>query len=128
MGLSSYGKPIYFEKILNNLFKNDELFKLNLDYFNHTNRNYVYDYRTDIKKEKIFSKKFDKLFLKEISNKYKDDFRVDFAASAQKVFEFFLLRIIDYIKKNYQIKNLVFAGGCALNSKANRIIFEKKIF
>ena len=128
MGLSSYGKPIYFEKILNNLFKNDELFKLNLDYFNHTNRNYVYDYRTDIKKEKIFSKKFDKLFLKEISNKYKDDFRVDFAASAQKVFEFFLLRIIDYIKKNYQIKNLVFAGGCALNSKANRIIFEKKHF
>ena len=34
MGLASYGKPIYFEKLKNNLFKNSELFELNCDYFN----------------------------------------------------------------------------------------------
>ena len=28
MGLASYGKPIYFEKLKNNLFKNSELFEL----------------------------------------------------------------------------------------------------
>ena len=62
MGLSSYGKPIYFEKILNNLFINDELFKLNLIFFNHTKNNYKYDYKSNIEKETIFSNKFNSLF------------------------------------------------------------------
>ena len=36
MGLSSYGKPKYFEKILNNVFIKDKNLELNLKYFNQT--------------------------------------------------------------------------------------------
>ena len=63
MGLSSYGKPVYFEKILHNLFIKDEFFKLNLSFFNHTKNDYKYDYRSNIKKETIFSDKLNSLFL-----------------------------------------------------------------
>ena len=36
MGLSAYGKPKYFEKILNNVFIKDKNLELNLKYFNQT--------------------------------------------------------------------------------------------
>ena len=101
---------------------------MNLDFFNHTKQDYIYDYRVNIKKQTIFSKKFGTLFKDYSPHKMEDDFKADLAASAQKVFEFFLLKIFDYIKKNFDYKNLVFAGGCALNSKANRLIYEKKYF
>ena len=127
MGLSSYGKPIFFEKLLENLFIKDELFKLNLNFFNHTRNDYEYDYRSEVKKEKIFSYKIDILFAK-YKNEKSDSFKADFAASAQKVFEFFFTRILSYIKQNFNSNNLVYAGGCALNSKANRILFEKNLF
>ena len=55
-------------------------------------------------------------------------FNEDFAASAQKVFEHFFVKILLFIKKNFENQNLVYAGGCALNSKANRIIYEKELF
>ena len=36
MGLAAYGKPIYFEKFLNNLFKkSDKSINLELKFFNH---------------------------------------------------------------------------------------------
>ena len=127
MGLSSYGKPIYFEKILDNLFINDELFKLNLSFFNHTRSDYEYDYRSNVEKKTIFSNKINILFLEEVK-KNNNNFKEDFAASAQKVFEYFLTKIILFIKKNFENENLVYAGGCALNSKANRIIYEKEYF
>lgn len=127
MGLSSYGKPIYFEKILQNLFIKDELFKLNLSFFNHTKNDYKYDYRSNIKKETIFSNKLNSLFFEEMQNK-NITFKEDFAASAQKVFEHFFVKILLFIKKNFENQNLVYAGGCALNSKANRILYEKALF
>ena len=41
MGLAAYGKPIYFEKIKENLFTNNkELFTLNLDFFNHQKKRF----------------------------------------------------------------------------------------
>ena len=44
MGLAPYGKPKYYQKIIDNLFnsENDNLFKLNLDFFNHWKPNYKY--------------------------------------------------------------------------------------
>ncbi|HBL55430.1 MAG TPA: carbamoyltransferase, partial [Deltaproteobacteria bacterium] len=38
MGLASYGNSSYFEKIKNNLFIKDKLFKLNCDYFKIKNK------------------------------------------------------------------------------------------
>ena len=48
------------------------------------------------------------------------------AASAQKVFERKLLEICNEIKDMNISKNLVYAGGCALNSLANKKIYDSK--
>ena len=53
------------------------------------------------------------------------NFQKIFASSVQKVYEFFFKKIINSIvKKNYS-KNIVFSGGCALNSSANKFITDK---
>ena len=47
------------------------------------------------------------------------------ASSVQKIYEYFFKKILNQIT-NYKIsKNIVFAGGCALNSSANKILTEK---
>ena len=44
MGLSSLGNPIYKNIIKQNLFKNFERFELNLNYFKHHKKNYLYNF------------------------------------------------------------------------------------
>ena len=126
MGLAAYGKPIYFEKIISNLFKNsNQLFSLNLDFFNHHKNDFQYISDDNLYIDKIFNSKIEKLFSNEINEK---NFQKDFACSVQKVYEFFFKKIIDMIiKKNYS-KNIVFAGGCALNSSANKFLTDKSNF
>ena len=43
----------------------------------------------------------------------------DIAAATQKVYEHIFHNLIVYCKKNYESKNLVIMGGCALNCSAN---------
>ena len=59
-----------------------------------------------------------------------DDYnlRVNIASSVQKVFEDKLFQICSDIKKLNFSHNLVYAGGCALNSLANKKILESGIF
>ena len=55
-----------------------------------------------------------------------ENFKENFASSVQKVYEYFFKKIINpIIKKNFQ-KNIVFSGGCALNSSANKFITDKR--
>ena len=69
MGLASYGKPIYFDKIKDNLFINDkkEIFKLNLDFFNH-HKKLRYITGNDLIIDQIYSDKLTNLFEKEIKD------------------------------------------------------------
>ena len=61
-----------------------------------------------------------------MSNNKKEEFLKDFACSVQKVYEFYFNKIIQYtVNLNFSDK-LVFSGGCALNSSANKILTEKK--
>ena len=128
MGLAAYGKPKYFDKIKDNLFINsNKTFELNLDYFNHHKHNFKYIAEDSLVIDEIFNKKLLKLFsLELIDNKNKDQFTKDFAASVQKIYEFFFKKIIHKLSLNKFSKNLVFAGGCALNSSANRLITNDK--
>ena len=65
MGLAAYGKPIYFEKIISNLFKNsNQLFSLNLDFFNHHKNDFQYISDDNLYIDKIFNSKIEKLFFK----------------------------------------------------------------
>ncbi len=128
MGLAAYGKPIYYEKIKENLFKkNKDNFELNLDYFNHHRNDYRYIADENLIIDQIFSNKLIELFDKEIKcTENEDVFKKNFASSVQKVYEFFFNKILkDIISKNFS-QNLVFSGGCALNSTANRILTDEK--
>ncbi len=127
MGLAPYGKPKYFKKIIENLFKQESsnLVALNLEYFNHWKPGYRYIADDSLEIDQIFNDKLNNLFEKEKSEN-EEDFTKDFACSVQKVYEYFFNKIINYIlSKNYS-KNIIFSGGCALNSSANLILTENK--
>jgi carbamoyltransferase len=126
MGLAAYGRPIYFEKILNNLFKNDKkIFCLNLDFFNHHKKNFRYIADENLLIDEIFNSKLKHLFYDEIKE---ENFHKNFASSVQKIFEFFFKKIIDTIIKTNYSKNIVYSGGCALNSSANKFLTDKNNF
>ena len=55
MGLSSFGTPIYSELIEEKIFKDQKKFKLNLDFFNHTNKNFNYRFSGSPHQSQIFN-------------------------------------------------------------------------
>ena len=120
MGLSSYGKPRYYDLILENLIdvKEDGSFHLNMEYFAFT-----YD-------KVMTSKKFSKLF--GIKPKSKDEktqqIHFDIGASAQKVLEEVILKMVNHIFDKTKIKNLCIGGGVALNGVANYKILKEGPF
>ena len=126
MGMAAYGKPKYFDILKNSLFLNNEKkLELNLNYFNHHKPNFNYIADENLLVDNIFNGELLKLFKFERDKITKDDiFSKDLAASIQKVYEYFFEKIIvDISKLNYS-ENLVYAGGCGLNSSANRIITD----
>src|SRR3990167_1498499 len=120
MGLAPYGKPIYYQQILDHLIdvKPDGSFVMNQSYF---------CYYTGLR---MTSRKFHKLFggppKKPDSNMTQRE--MDLAASIQKVLEHVVLKICATIKKETGEKNLCLAGGVALNCVANTKILESKLF
>jgi len=121
MGLAPYGKPIYKEKIFNNLIevKEDGSFRLNQKFF---------DYSTNLK---MINKKFINLFnepVRKSEDKNITEFHMNIAASIQSVIEEIIIKICKSILKEYKIKNLCLAGGVALNCVANSKILESKLF
>ncbi len=131
MGLAAYGKPKYFEKIKNNLFINSSknLIKLNLKYFDHQKPGYKYIAENNLEIDQIYNNKLNDLFLDEVNSESSyEDFQKNFACSVQKVYEFYFEKIItNILKKNFS-KNLVYSGGCALNSTANQYITNNNHF
>ena len=128
MGLAAYGTPIYFDKIKNNLFfnSNKNNFSLNLSYFNHHKINFKYIADENLKIDRIYNSKLSALFSSDLDISGKEKFTKDFASSVQKVYEFFFIKIMNKINFKEYSKNLIFAGGCALNSSANRLITNQK--
>ena len=120
MGLSSYGKPKYYDMILENLIdvKEDGSFHLNMDYFAYT-----FD-------KVMTNKKFSELF--GINPRTKDEkveqIHFDIGASAQKVLEYILLKIVKFLYENTHMKNLCIAGGVALNGVANNKLLKESQF
>jgi carbamoyltransferase len=120
MGLAPYGQPKYSDLILSELMdlKDDGSFKMNMKYFDYaagltmTNNNF----------NKLFGgeprKPESKLTQREM----------DLARSVQDVTEEVMLRMARHIKKETGEKNLVLAGGVALNCVANGKILKEKIF
>ena len=117
MGLAPYGKPIYYDLIMEKLInvKGDGSFKLNMKYF-------AYDYGL-----KMTNSKFDRLFGRppRVHETELEKFHEDVSASIQKVAEEVVLRMARHLYNETKMKNLCLAGGVALNCVANgRIIRE----
>ena len=121
MGLAPYGKPIYEQKIIENLIdiKKDGSFWLNQKYFNYatgltmTNKNFE-----NLFGQKARDSKHDKL----------TQFHMDIAASIQKVTEDIMIKIVKSLKEEFGISNLCLAGGVALNCVANGKILKENFF
>jgi carbamoyltransferase len=134
MGLSSYGNPEFFDLIKKRIFREQSLFHLNTKYFNHIDKNFEYRFSNQPKQNTIFNDEIFKLFNKEELQNGENfsKYKANIASSTQKIFEYFLSKICEEIKKINFSNNLVYAGGCALNSLANNQIlinnYFKKIF
>jgi len=118
MGLSAYGKPIYYDKFKKLVdIKEDGSFALNMDYF-------VYYYKFAMPSKK-FIEEFGPARKKEeeMTQRYED-----IASSLQKFLEDNLFKILNNLHDKYKCDNLCMAGGVALNSVANGKILKKTKF
>ena len=121
MGLAPYGKPLYVDKILDNLIdvKDDGTFMLDQKYFNYstgltmTNKNF----------DDLFGQKPRKPYTEKITQ-----FHMNIAASIQNVTEKIMLLLAKSLRNEYGVPNLCLAGGVALNCVANGKILKEKIF
>ena len=120
MGLSSYGKPKFYDTILDNLvdLKEDGSFHLNMKYFAFTH-------------DKVMTnEKFSELFGIEPRREdtKTEQIHLDIGASAQKVLEEILIKIIRHVYNQTHMKNLCLGGGVALNGVANKRIIDEGPF
>ena len=117
MGLAPYGEPKYSELISEKLIdlKEDGSFRLDMSYFPYCHKTVM----TDSKFEKLFDgprrRPESSLTQREM----------DIAASIQSVTEEIMLRAVKHVHRQTGMKNLVLAGGVALNCVGNgRILYE----
>ena len=120
MGLAPYGQPKYFESIIEEMLdlKTDGSFQLNMEYFDYCHGS------------RMPSTKFEALFgvparqsESDLSQNY-----MDIAASIQKVTEEVALRMARDLQTRTGQKNLVMAGGVALNCVANGRLLRETDF
>ncbi len=120
MGLAPYGEPVYKELILETLLdlKADGSFRLNMDYFT-----YCYT-------DRMVGKKFESLFggPRRKPESPLTQREMDIAASIQKVTEEIMLRIVRFAHEKTGQRNLVLAGGVALNCVGNGRILRESPF
>jgi len=111
MGLAPYGKPNYTDLIYKHLIdlKPDGSYWLNMDYFNYCQG------------LRMTNRRFHDLFGGPPRNPESDieQKQMDLAASIQAVTEEIVLRIGRNVHEKTKMKNLVLAGGVALNCVAN---------
>ena len=117
MGLAPYGKPVYKEVILENLVSrnSDKSFELNLDYFNFLGG------------LKMINSEFENLF-EQPARKTDEKISLHYcnvASSIQVVLEEILIELVNKAINLTGVKNLVLAGGVALNCVANKKILDE---
>ena len=120
MGLASFGKPKYYDLIWDNLIdvKEDGSIHLNMEYFAFT-----YD-------KVMTTSRFAELFgiKRRNENEETKQIHFDIGASAQKVLEDILLKMVEHVYKKTKCKNLCLGGGVALNGVANYRILKESSF
>ncbi len=131
MGLSSYGKPKYINRV-KKVISYDKCgnFKLNLEYFNHHKNimNFNFDEGLPFFSN-FFNHKFIELFgSQRLINDKIEKYHKDLASTVQKIFEEIIILKILHLYKKYGKKNLALSGGCFFNSILNGKIHDLEIF
>ncbi len=120
MGLSSYGKPKYYDLIMENLIdvKEDGSLRLNMKYFAFT-----WD-------KVMINRKFEELFgvPRRTEDSKTEQIHLDIGASAQLVLEEILLKMARHVHEKTRLRNLCLGGGVALNGVANYRILKEGPF
>ena len=119
MGLAPYGKAIYSEIIKEKLIsiKENGVLEINTDYF---------DFMSG---KSMINSKFEDLFgkRKRLNGSALNKFHFDIAASIQEVTEQIVEKIVKFAINLAGSKNLVMAGGVALNCVSNGNLLRKGI-
>jgi carbamoyltransferase len=131
MGLAPYGEPKYVDQLKDVLiFKDNGLFELNLDYFNHPKAGVQMAWEGGVPN-------MDSLYTQHLIDKFgplrgKDEplsqYHKDLAASIQRITEELIFHILNHLQKRTGIKNICIAGGVAQNSVANGKILANTSF
>jgi carbamoyltransferase len=137
MGMAPYGTPKYLDKV-EKLIRvyDDGSFWLNIDYFSYhyslsqtVNQKFISLFGPPRKPESPF---FTRTTGDDITGREKEadenQYYADVAASVQHLTEEILLKIADRLHRETGLKNLVMAGGVALNSVANGRIMRETPF
>lgn len=140
MGMAPYGQPKYMDevyKVVN--VDQDGGLTLNMDYFSfHHSTQHTFNKRF----VELFGppRKPESEFFTEITHPHKEHHEwddavaaqnqkyADVAASIQRVTEEIILKIVNYAHRQTGAKNLVMAGGVALNSVANGRVMREGPF
>jgi carbamoyltransferase len=132
MGLAPYGQPVYedfFDRLV--VRKPKGRFELNLDYFLHHTEgvDYSFDEEGNPTVARLFTDAMVRQFgpprIRHGELTQRDR---DLAASLQKCFEKAYLHVIGHLYEQTRCDRLCLAGGVALNSVANGMIFEQTPF
>lgn len=131
MGLAPYGEAKYVDQLKEVLiFKDNGLFELNLDYFNHPKKGVQMVWEGGVPH-------MDSLFTDQMIEKFGPlrksgeelrQYHKDLAASVQRITEELIFHILNHLQKKTGLKNICIAGGVAQNSVANGKILEKTSF
>ncbi|APG88684.1 nodulation protein NolO (plasmid) [Sinorhizobium americanum CCGM7] len=120
MGLAPYGRPLFAQRILDNLIdlKDDGSFRLDQRYF---------DYCTGLT---MTSSAFHRLFGAEPRKPESPltQREMDLAASIQAVTEEVVLKLARFARREIGARHLCLAGGVALNCVANGKLLKMRIF
>jgi carbamoyltransferase len=131
MGLASYGKPIYLDKLRDIvLWDSNGRFKLNLNYFIHHTEGATMTWESG---EPDIGTTYSVKMENELGAARKPGEALtkkheDLAASLQALYEEAFFNLLNYAHKKTRLNNLCLAGGCAMNSVANGKIFDKTPF
>ena len=120
MGLAPYGEPAYYDLLKKEIIdiKPDGSYRLNLEYFDF----YKGKYMTNDKFADLFGESAREMESKTTRRE------MNIAASVQKLTEEIIILLSKHAKEITGEKNLVLAGGVALNCVANGKLLKEKVF
>jgi len=137
MGMAPYGQPRYMDKVekLIRVYE-DGSFWLNMEYFSYhyslkqsVNQKFIDLFGPPRKPELPFFTRTTGDDIKGVEKEAdQNQYYADIAASVQHLIEEILLKIANRLHKNTGSKNLVMAGGVALNSVSNGRIMRETPF